>query len=401
MHSGRCRNAAAAAALVACLVACSPERPVAEETPVPVRVRTPAYVERPESVSASGSVEGSQSVPLAFQVAGRVAQVYVEEGDVVRAGQLLAELDATDYRNALNAALGQAQAAAATAKKAAAGPRPQELEQARIDFERWQDEYRRMRFLFERKSLPANDFRKVEAAYSAARERYEMARQGTRAEDIAAAEAQAQAAQAQVEIARKRLDDTRLTAPLGGYIAQRRIEPGVMVAAGTPILSVVDLDPVEVRVGVPEAEIGKVQQGAAAEIAVPSLGGRRFPGKVKKVGVAAEPTSRTYPVTIAVPNRERVLLAGMVAEARILGAGTMRVLTIPGEAVVRDPQGVTLVYVYFPDRKRVYARRVEIGAPVGRELEVRSGLLGDEQVVVAGQQKLREGMLVEVVGGEQ
>jgi len=79
----------------------------------------------------------------------------------------------------------------------------------------------------------------------------------------------------------------------------------------------------------------------------------------------------------------------------------MRVLTIPGEAVVRDPQGVTLVYVYFPDRKRVYARRVEIGAPVGRELEVRSGLLGDEQVVVAGQQKLREGMLVEVVGGEQ
>ena len=401
MRSSWRRHATAAVALVACLAACSRERPAAEEKPVPVRVRTPASAEQPESVSVSGSVEGSRTVPLAFQVAGRVARVYVEEGDAVRAGQLLAELDATDYRNALNAALGQAQAAEAVAKKAVAGPRPEEVEQARIDFERWQDEYQRMRFLFERKSLPANDFRKVEAAYNAGRVRYEMARQGTRAEDIAAAEAQAKAAQAQVEVARKRLEDTRLTAPSAGYIAQRRIEPGVMVAAGTPVLAVVDLDPVEVRVGVPEAEIGKVRHGAAAEIAVPSLGGRRFQGKVEKIGVAAEPTSRTYPVTIAVPNPERVLLAGMVAEARILGARTTRVLTIPGEAVVRDPQGVTLVYVYFPDRKRVYARRVELGAPVGRELEVRSGLRGDEQVVVAGQQKLREGMLVEVLEDEK
>jgi membrane fusion protein (multidrug efflux system) len=76
-------------------------------------------------------------------------------------------------------------------------------------------------------------------------------------------------------------------------------------------------------------------------------------------------------------------------------------LTIPGEAVVPDAQGAPNVYVYFPDRARVYARRVEIGPPIGTEVEIRSGLRGGEQIVVAGQQKVREGSAVEINGGAQ
>jgi multidrug efflux pump subunit AcrA (membrane-fusion protein) len=94
-----------------------------------------------------------------------------------------------------------------------------------------------------------------------------------------------------------------------------------------------------------------------------------------------------------------VLLAGMVAEARIFGSAKERVLTIPGEAIVRDPQGATNVYVYYPDRKRVYARRIEVGPPVGDEVGIRSGLNAQEEVVVGGQQKLREGTLVQIAGG--
>jgi RND family efflux transporter MFP subunit len=117
------------------------------------------------------------------------------------------------------------------------------------------------------------------------------------------------------------------------------------------------------------------------------------------IGVAAEPASRTYTVKILVPNPGPVLLAGMVAEARIFGSTKIHALTIPAEAVVPDPQGAPNVYVYSPERKRVYARRVEVGQPVGKEVEIRSGLRGDEQIVVAGQQKLREGSLVEIAGG--
>jgi multidrug efflux pump subunit AcrA (membrane-fusion protein) len=371
----------------------------AEASPVPVQVRAPAVVARPESVTASGSVEGSETADVAFQVSGRVVRVLVDEGQHVRKGQLLAEVEPTDYRNAFNAAVAQHEAAQAVSQKAEAGVRKQELEQARIDFERSQDEYKRMKILVERKSLPPNDFEKVEAAYKAARERYDMAREGTRKEDRATAIAQAQAAEAQASQERKRLSDTRLLAPISGNIGLRKVDPGQTVAAGMPVFTIVELNPVKVRVGVPEAEIGKVRQGAAAEVSAPSLGDRKFPGKVAIIGVAAEPTSRTYAVKVLVPNPGPVLLAGMVAEARISGPAKVQVLTIPGEAVVPDAQGAPNVYVYYPDRKRVYARRVEIGPPYGSEVEVRSGLHGGEQIVVAGQQKVREGTLVEIAGG--
>jgi multidrug efflux pump subunit AcrA (membrane-fusion protein) len=370
-----------------------------EQAAVPVQVRAPAVVERAESVSASGSVEGSETADLAFQVGGKVARVLVEEGQHVTRGQLLAEIEPTDYRNAFNAAAAQQQAAQAVEQKADAGLRKQELEQARIDFERAEDEYKRMKFLVERKSLPPNDFQKFEAAYKAARERYEQAQEGTRKEDRATATAQAHAANAQASEEQKRLNDTRLVAPISGNIGMRRVDPGQTVAAGTPVFSIVELNPVKVRVGVPEAEIAKVRQGAAAEISVPSLDGRRFAGKVAIIGVAAEPTSRTYTVKILVPNPGPVLLAGMVAEARIFGHAKVKSLTIPGEAVVPDPQGAPNVFVYSADRKRVYGRRVEVGLPVGNEVEIRSGLSGSEQVVVAGQQKVREGSLVEIAGG--
>jgi len=124
---------------------------------------------------------------------------------------------------------------------------------------------------------------------------------------------------------------------------------------------------------------------------------RSFEGRVELVGVAAEPASRTYTVKILTPNPNHILRAGMIAEAQIRTDVTVHALTLPGEAILRDPQGATLVYVYFPERKRVYARRVQVGTVEGREVEITSGLKGDELVVVAGQQLVREGALVEAV----
>ena len=389
-------------AFITTLTSCRQEvRANSEQTAVPVQVRTPAVVEQTESVSASGSVEGSETADVAFLVAGKVARVLVEEGQHVTKGQLLAEIEPTDYRNAFNAATGQKDAAQAVAQRADAGLRKQELEQARINFEHAEDEYKRMKFLVERKSLPPNDFQKYEAAYKDAKERYEMALEGTRKEDRTSAEAQARAAEAQASEERKRLDDTRLLAPISGNISMRRVDPGQTVAAGTAVFSIVDLNPAKVRVGVPEAEIAKVKLGAKATITLPSLAGRQFEGRIGIIGVAAEAASRTYTVKIIVPNPGPVLLAGMVAEAQIIGRSTVHALTIPGEAIVHDPQGAPTVFVYSPDRKRVYAHKIDVGPPIGTEVEIRSGLDGGEQVVVGGQQKLREGMLVEIAGGAQ
>jgi len=392
-----------AVCLLACipLAGCGPKPQLAADQPVPVRLRAPKAVQQPVSVASSGTVEANVTAQSAFQIAGRVARVYVEEGQAVVKGQVLAELDAADYRNAYDAATGQADAARAVSNKAQAGLRSQELEQARIDFERWQSEYTRMKLLYDRKSLAPNDFEKVEAAYKAAQQRYDMARQGTRSEEKDSAGAQSRAAAAQMREAGKRLADCQLRAPIAGFVGMRRIDVGDTVAAGMPVIGVLDLNPVKIRMAIPESEIGRVELGARAIVAIPSLDRRSFEGKVETVGVVADPASRTYTVKIAVQNPERLLRAGMVSEARIYGSKMVNAITVPAEALVRDTRGVTQVYVYEPATGRVYARRVEVGAPVNDEIEIRSGLSGNEKVVVAGQQNVREGSPAKVVGGGQ
>jgi membrane fusion protein (multidrug efflux system) len=95
------------------------------------------------------------------------------------------------------------------------------------------------------------------------------------------------------------------------------------------------------------------------------------------------------------------LRAGMVSDARIFSSQIVNAITVPGDAIVRDPHGVTHVFVYDPLQKRVYARRVDAGELIGNEVEIRGGLAANEQVVVTGQQNVREGSPARVIGGGQ
>ena len=156
------------------------------------------------------------------------------------------------------------------------------------------------------------------------------------------------------------------------------------------------MDPVEVNVGVPETDVHLVRIGQKANIYVPALQGNSFEGTVRVINVSADPNTRTYMTRISVANPKHSLRVGMVAEATIRGDRTVSMVTLPGDAVVRDPQGATQVFVYYPDQKRVYTKRVEIGAVVNKDVEIKSGLSGDEMIVLAGQTRLRNGLAVSV-----
>jgi multidrug efflux pump subunit AcrA (membrane-fusion protein) len=117
---------------------------------------------------------------------------------------------------------------------------------------------------------------------------------------------------------------------------------------------------------------------------------------VRVVNVSADPASRTYMARVSVANPQRELKVGMVAEVSITGSRRLDMLTVPAEAIVRDPQGASLVFQYFPDQQRVYSKRVEIGSFYGRDVQIRSGLQGQESIVVAGQNTLRNGMGAEL-----
>jgi RND family efflux transporter MFP subunit len=393
------RSLAVIGASVSLLAGCIRNPTIAADQPVPVQLRAPHRLNQPASVAASGAVEANVTAQTAFQVGGRVAHVFAEEGQYVKQGQVLAELDCSDYRNAFEAAFGQAAAAEASALQTKNGVRAQELEQARADFERAQDEYQREKYLYDHQSLAANDFHKFETAYVIEKQRYDMAREGYRSEEKEATQGQAHAASGNLSEAKKRLGDCQLRAPISGFVGMKKVDVGDTVSVGNPVFSVLDLDPVKVRVGIPEAEIGMVHEGARARVSIPSLNNQQFDGKVEAVGYFADSVSRTFTTKIAIPNPTHVLRAGMISESRVYDSTMIDVLAVPAIAVVRDLRGLPFVYVYDATRQRVFARRVEVGELVADEVEIKSGMRPNEQIVVAGQQNVHEGSLVSITGG--
>jgi RND family efflux transporter MFP subunit len=217
---------------------------------------------------------------------------------------------------------------------------------------------------------------------------------GAQQEDKAAARAALEQAEAAERIARKRLSDSTLIAPISGFVSKRDIERGAMASPGTPVFTIVELDPVEIQVGVPETDVRLVHKGQEAIVTASARPGTSFSGKVRLVNVSADPQTRTYMVRITVPNPNGALLVGMIAEARIVGDGQIDALTLPGTSIVRDPQGAAQVYVYFSNEKRVYARRVTPAGITGQDIQIVNGIKDSDWIVVAGQQLVREGSIV-------
>jgi RND family efflux transporter MFP subunit len=153
-----------------------------------------------------------------------------------------------------------------------------------------------------------------------------------------------------------------------------------------------DLDPVRVRIGVPEGDVGHVTVGAPASVRIPALGAT-FTGRVSLIGISADPTTRSYTVEVTVPNSTHQLRAGMVAEATITTSQSVRALLVPATAVLHS-EGVTIVYTVDRATSRVHARRVTTGAARGDSLEITRGLTSGDRIVVAGQHRLRDGALV-------
>ncbi len=379
------------------LIGCNKEShpQTTEADAIPVVVGRLQNVQEREKISASGTVSTPKApANVGFLVPGRVVFVDPREGEYVKEGEVLAKLDLLDFTLAVQAAEAQKARAQAEMEKAMHPARPELLEQARVAFERAQDEHRRMKMLYDEKALAPNDYLKFKAAYEQAQQAYQQAKAGGQKEDKDLAKAAFNQAEAQLGISRKKLADATLLAPSSGYVSKRLIEPGDTASPGRPVFEIVQMEPVEVNVGVPETDVHLVKIGQEAEITVPALPGKTFQGTVRLINISADPGTRTYMTRISVENPELLLRVGMVAEATIRGDQTVSMATLPGDAVVRDPQGATQVYVYYPDKKRVYAKRVEIGAAVNREVEIKSGLAGDELIVVAGQTKLRDGLSV-------
>jgi membrane fusion protein, multidrug efflux system len=337
----------AALAASACVRSAESATSDADSTAVPVVAQSVALSTRAWSTTTSGIVYANTTVDVGFEVPGKVVNAGPDEGQSVRAGETIAALDPAAYRLA--------------------------VEQASAQAERAAKDRDRNRPLLSSGSISAADMDHLESG----------ARQSAAAADLA----------------KKHLADTRLAAPISGIIARRVIEVGATVAPGQPVYTIVDLDPVRVRVGVPEGDVGHITEGAVATVRIPALDASVV-GRVSLIGVSADPATRSYAVEITVPNPARRLRAGMVAEATITTKATTAAIWVPAAAVRHNGamNGSPVVYVLDRDAARAHARRVTTGAARGDSLEIVSGLAVNERVVVAGQQRLRDGSPITLLG---
>jgi membrane fusion protein (multidrug efflux system) len=198
-------------------------------------------------------------------------------------------------------------------------------------------------------------------------------------------------AEAQADIARLRYERAAVKAPFAGIVADRYVEPGQLVPAGSAVARVVDPSTLKLRASVSEREVGWISVGAPARISVDGVGSRA--GEVRWVSYEADPVNGTVQVESHLDNADAAFRAGVVARAEIVKRVHEGAIVIPRDAILFATDGSA---VFTVDGDRARSRRVDLGEDQGLLVRVRSGLEAGEQLVVRGQRDLTDGSLVAV-----
>lgn len=294
--------------------------------------------------SLSGTLDAKRVAQLRAQVAGTVVQMFVDEGAVVGAGQVLARIDATVLTDMARSAAAQLQSADAAATVA---------------------------------TRNAERAATLNAAGAIAERDLEVARS-----QAVAAGAMAADARSRLASARQQLSNATIRAPFAGVVSERPASTGDVVQMGTPIITVVDASALELAASVPASALGSLRRGAKVEFSVTGYPDRRFTGTIARINPAVDPVTRQVRIYAAVPNGDRSLAAGVFAEGRVAFT-QVRALTIPLSALI--PQALT------PSVKRIRGGVVEevpvslgLRDDVAERVEVKSGVQRGDTVLVGG-----------------
>lgn len=282
-----------------------------------------------------------REVDLGFRVSGRLMEMQVEEGDSVKKGDMLARLDDEPYRNELAVTAAQVARAEAAVHKLENGSRPQVIKVAEarvLEIEAVNNnarlEFSRQKELLRTKATSRRSFDQAKANYDgvkaklhSAKESLTLAKEGFRREDIQIGRRELQEAKARLEMANTQLRDTSLSSPSDGIIITRIHEPGAVVAAGTPVYTLLLRNPVYIRAYVAEDDLGKVAPGTKVTITTDSTASARN-GTIGYISPRAEFTPKTvetaelrtalvYRLRIVAEDPDNTLRQGMPVTIRL------------------------------------------------------------------------------------
>jgi RND family efflux transporter MFP subunit len=307
----------------------------------------------PDVLEAVGTVRAVQTSDLASQMMGNIVEIRVHEGDRVHRGQVLAVIDDSQPRAAVDRA---------TAADLAA---QQQLVAANSDLALAESTLKRNQYLYEQKIVSQQEFDEVKARQEANLARCDIAKAG---------QAQTRAALNQ---AMTSLDYTRVRAPFNGVVTHKKSDSGTLASPGMPIFTVEDTSRYRLEVAVNESDVRYAGVEGQISTAIEALGNVALRGRVVEIVPAADPASRAFLVKIELPTDTR-LRSGLFGRAQF-SRGKQQALLIPRSAVIERGQ---LQGVFVLDQNKVASLHyVTLGKFSGGEIEVLSGLQGGEWFV--------------------
>ena len=319
------------------LMACSENKTERKAEPIAVKTETVKAGSDLQGRTYVGTVEEESSTSISFAGSGTLTRVYVEEGQAVRAGQLIAEMDKTQARNMLAAAEAQ-------------------MKQAN-------DALARMKQLHDNGSLAEIKWVETQSAV--------------------------EQAQASLDLAKKNLTDCSVHTPVSGIVGKGVKQAGETVLPALAVASVLNINNVRIVVSVPEKEIATFKPKTPTTISVEALGGRTYQGGTITKGVEADGTTHTYDIKIHLQNTDHSLLPGMVCQVKVNGTTAAAQMSVPITAVQKNAKGERFVWT-VKDGK-AHRSVVATGRASGNRIAIEQGLAEGEQVVTEGYQKLSEG----------
>ncbi len=351
------------------MTGCNKEVKETTSSAVNVSVSTVKKQTIENTVTYTGEIKALEYTSVSAKVSGAAKGIFFEVGDYVNEGDILLQIDNTDYLTQYN----QAQAAylsAVSQSKSAAAAAQLEYNNAKINHDN-------QKVLYDNGAIS-------KLAYDTAVTRFENAKINL---ESATGQAGLDAAKATLDAAQNALDYTTLRAPISGYISSKNANPGQMVSPGVEVFSIKKTDSVNAQINVTESIIPSINIGTRAIVKVKSAD-EEIEGEVTSVSPTKSAQTGMYQVSIAIENVDGKLNDGMFADVTLTLSDSVDALVVPSEAILEDEDGGMYVYVTNGDTaERV---NVKVGIITDEFTEIVSGVKKGDKVIVSGKEYLSD-----------
>jgi multidrug efflux pump subunit AcrA (membrane-fusion protein) len=374
--------------------------------PAVIDVATAPAITRdlPRFFEATGSLAGDQQTDVAPSIAGKVVAVGVDLGSYVKRGQMIVRLDDVDSKLRVEQAQAQVEQTKAALRQAEekVGLRPgqtfdpnrvPEVANARVALELAEKNLRRSEKLIESGDVSRSFFDQQKAQRDQLKEQYESALSLARQNYAAVMTARANVANAETQLglARRALSYALVFSPIDGYVAERTADLGEYVSPTTKVATIVRINPLRIRIDIPEQAIPEVRVGQSVSLTTSAWPDKNFSGRIARISPNVSANSRTLTVEADIENSSGALKPGQFATVRILQSRSEPAVLIPARAVLTEA-GVSRLFVI--KNGHAEQRLVQLGQSESDLVEVKSGVATGEQVATSNIEQLSDGIAV-------